>query len=211
MSEGRQSLSHALGFEGAELRELERMEDLLSVRMKEARKRHAHSLGVAGTAVRLARVYGVDTFEAASAGLLHDWDKVLPNDEVVARAIRYGTPIAGSPQLAAPLLHGPVAARELMELFPELPSCVLQAIERHTVGACDMTPLDMVVFVADAIEPGRHGSYADSLRAMIGKASLRELFFSCFSQGLVYVIQSGRYLYPTALDIYNRYALDRSA
>lgn len=75
-----------------------------------------------------------------------------------------------------------------------------------TVGACDMTPLDMVVFVADAIEPNRHGDYAHALRKMVGKSSLDELFFSCFAQGLVYVIQSGRYLYPTAITIYNHYA-----
>ena len=86
---------------------------------------------------------------------------------------------------------------------------VFQAIDRHSVGACDMTPLDMVVFVADAIEPGRHGSYADELRSMVGVSSLSELFFACFSQGLVYVIQSGRYLYPTALDIYNHYVLSK--
>lgn len=69
-----------------------------------------------------------------------------------------------------------------------------------------MTPLDMVVFVADAIEPNRHGDYAHALRKMVGKFSLDELFFSCFAQGLVYVIQSGRYLYPTAITIYNHYA-----
>ena len=75
-------------------------------------------------------------------------DKVLSSDEVVARAIRYGVDVAGSPELAAPLLYGPVAARELPELFPELPEGVFQAIDRHTVGAYDMAPLDMVVFVA---------------------------------------------------------------
>lgn len=69
-----------------------------------------------------------------------------------------------------------------------------------------MTPLDMVVFVADAIEPNRHGDYVHALRKMVGKSSLDELFFSCFAQGLVYVIQSGRYLYPTAITIYNHYA-----
>ena len=45
-----------------------------------------------------------------------------------------------------------------------------------------------------------------TLRKMVGKSSLDELFFSCFAQGLVYVIQSGRYLYPTAISIYNHYA-----
>ena len=69
-----------------------------------------------------------------------------------------------------------------------------------------MTPLDMVVFVADAIEPNRHGDYAHALRKMVGESSLDELFFSCFAQGLVYVIQTGRYLYPTAITIYNHYA-----
>ena len=209
MSREQGSVSSTLGFAENELLELERIEGLLDVRMKEARKRHAHSLGVARTADKLARCYGVNRFEAVAAGLLHDWDKVLSSDEVVARAIRYGVDVAGSPELAAPLLHGPGAARELPELFPELPASVFQAIDRHTVGACDMTPLDMVVFVADAIEPGRHGSYAVELRSMVGASSLPDLFFACFSQGLVYVIQSGRYLYPTALDIYNHYVLSK--
>ena len=70
-----------------------------------------------------------------------------------------------------------------------------------------MTPLDMVVFIADAIEPMRCGAYADDLRARVGACDLQRLFFDCFTQGLVYVMQTGRYLYPTALDIYNSYAL----
>lgn len=209
MGEEGMSVARALGFSGEELAALERIEELLRVRMKDARKRYRHSLGVSETACRLARAYEVDPFLATAAGLLHDWDKVLPDEELVSRAIRYHIDIAGSPALAAPLLHGPVAARELPELFGELPGSVFQAIARHTVGAPDMAPLDMVVFVADTIEPNRRGDYADALRAQVGEVSLTELFFACFTQGLVYVLQTGRYLYPTAIDIYNRYALAR--
>lgn len=198
-------------FTGEERALLERMEAALDARMEAARKRRVHSLGVARTSVELARVYGVEPFEAACAGLLHDWDKVLGNEDIVARACTAGIEIAGSPHLAAPLLHGPVAARDLPEVFPELSPSALQAIARHTLGACDMTPLDMVVFIADAIEPGRHGSYAEDLRARVGTSSLRDLFVATFSQGLVYVIQSGRYLYPSALTIYNHYALGLDA
>lgn len=203
------SLACSLGFTGCERTELERIEELLAVRMKDATKRHWHSLGVAKTATELAKTYQVDAYLAAAAGLLHDWDKVLPDEELVSRAIRYRIEVAGSPALAAPLLHGPVAARELPELFRELPGEVFQAIARHTVGAVDMTPLDMVVFVADAIEPGRRGDYADVLRAQVGEVSLEELFFNCFSRGLIYVLETRRYLYPTAIEIYNRYALAR--
>lgn len=184
-----------------------RIRGLLDVRMKDARKRRNHSLGVARTAASLAVAYGEDAFLAYAAGLIHDWDKVIPDDELLARAIHYGIEVAGAPALAVPLLHGPVAARELPELFPELPAPVFRAVARHTTAACDMTPLDMVVFVADAIEPGRKGDYADRLRAMAGDASLDELFFACFAQGIVYVLETRRYLYPTAIDVYNHYVL----
>lgn len=193
-------------FEGAEREQLARARELLDVRMGENRRRYQHSLGVAQTALELAETYGVNRFEAAAAGLIHDWDKVLEDDELVTRALHYGIKIAGSPAAATPLLHGPVAAYELPQLFPEFSPAVFQAVDRHTVGAVDMTPLDMVVFVADAIEPNRHGDYAVALREMVGKVSLDELSFSCFAQGLVYVIGSGRYLYPTAVTIYNHYA-----
>lgn len=185
---------------------LEQMREMLQVRMKDNTRRYEHSLGVVETAIHLAEVYGVDVFEAATAAMLHDWDKVLDDHDLLARAARYGIEVVGSPTSAVGLLHGPVAAAELPHIFPDLSDAVLQAIARHTVGACDMTPLDMVVFVADAIEPHRYGAYADELRAMVGTASLTDLFFRTFAQGLVYVISGGRYLYPTAIDIYNAYA-----
>ena len=152
-------------FEGDERALLKRIQELLDVRMKDKRKRYVHSLGVAETALHLAEVYGVDRFDAAAAGLIHDWDKVLSDDELVTRALHYGIKIAGSPSAATPLLHGPVAAYELPQLFPELSPAVFQAVDRHTVGACDMTPLDMVVFVADAIEPNRAALVASIDRA----------------------------------------------
>ena len=77
-------------FEGDERALLKRIQELLDVRMKDKRKRYVHSLGVAETALHLAEVYGVDRFDAAAAGLIHDWDKVLSDDELVARALHYG-------------------------------------------------------------------------------------------------------------------------
>lgn len=195
---------------GDQKAELERMRAMLEVRMVQKPRRYAHSLGVARMACELARVYGVDEYDAAASGLLHDWDKVLDDAELLARAARLGVRVAGSPALAVGVLHGPVAALELADDFPDISAEVLRAVERHTVGAVDMSPLDMVVFVADAIEPGRRGDYAERLRALVGEASLEELFFQTFSQGLVYVISTGRYLYPTAISIYNHYASQRS-
>ena len=183
------------------------MREMLAVRMEEVKpRRYKHSLGVARTARDLAEVYGADSFLAEAAGLVHDWDKVLDDAELLARAAQYKVSIAGSLTHSVPLLHGLVAAVELPHIFPELPDETWQAVARHTVGATDMSDLDMVVFVADAIEPMRQGAYADELRELVGEVDLAHLFFKCFSQGLSYVINSGRYLYPTAITIYNSYA-----
>ena len=185
---------------------LERMQGLLKTRMATDRHRLNHSLGVARTARKLARTYGVDPFLATAAGLIHDWDKVVPADELVARAVSYHLELGDGPSKMLSLLHGPVAARELPELFPELDQSVFQAVARHTSAATDMTPLDMVVYIADGIEPMRTGKEIEQTRKMVGEASLEELFFNCLAQSIAFVIKKRKYLYPGSLTVYNAYA-----
>ena len=118
---------------------MSRIEDAVRHRMRDRKRRLAHTLGVADTAERLALEYGADPFLARAAGLLHDWDKVLSDEELTARAASYGVRVDGSLSDCVHLLHGPVAACELPHLFPELDASVFQAVARHTVGAVDMT------------------------------------------------------------------------
>lgn len=193
-------------FDRQQLDELDRMRALLEDRMAERPRRYTHSLGVSRTAADLASIYGANEYEAAVAGLLHDWDKVVPDAELLARAASFAIPVAGSAAQAVSLLHGPVAARELPALFPEQPATVWQAVSRHTVGATDMSALDMVVFVADAIEPQRQGAYAERLRLLPSTVPLEALFFECLATSLEFVIQTGRYLYPRSVTVYNHYA-----
>ena len=74
-----------------------------------------------------------------------------------------------------------------------------------------MRPLDMIVFVADAIEPLRPSSEGiDQVRALVrAGAPLAEAYASCFCSGVEYVIRTRRYLYPKTLDIYNHLVLTR--
>ncbi|MFR7669651.1 MAG: hypothetical protein ACLU0O_01760 [Collinsella sp.] len=66
-------------------------------------------------------------------------------------ALHYGIKVAGSPSARhrCCMTVPPMSFRSFSGLSP----AVFQAVDRHTVGTCDMTPLDMVVFVADAIGP----------------------------------------------------------
>ena len=193
--------------------EIERLEHDVTVRMADVKPRRlAHSLSVARTAEDLAVAYGVDPYLARVAGILHDWDKVVPDDELVRRARALGIDYGVDVELVRPLLHGMVAARELPELYPELPPEVFQAIDRHTLGAVDMTPLDEVIFVADGIEPLRKGTIGiQETRDMVGKAPLDDVFWNAFCGGITYVVDTRRYLYPGTIDIYNKIALRRAA
>ncbi|MBR2683410.1 MAG: bis(5'-nucleosyl)-tetraphosphatase (symmetrical) YqeK [Atopobiaceae bacterium] len=192
---------------------IERLEADLNEHMRLAKpKRYAHSLSVAKTAEQMALAYDVSPFEARVAGILHDWDKVLNDEEQIARAQELGVDLGVDARLVCPLLHGMTAARALKDRYPELPDAVWQAIDRHTIGAADMTPLDMVVFVADGVEPIRKDVPAIChVRDMIeAHELLAEVFWSSFSLGVAYVIQTERYLYPGTLDIYNELVLRRA-
>lgn len=193
--------------------EIARLEADLTARMEEVKPRRlAHSLSVSRTAEQMALIYGVDPYLARVAGILHDWDKVVPNDEEIAHARAMGIDLGVDLELVQPLLHGITASRELPELYPELPKEVFQAIARHTTGHADMSPLDEVIFVADGIEPLRQGSIGIAeTRALVDRhAPLDEVYYQSFTGGIVYVLETGRYLYPGTVDIYNVLARRRS-
>lgn len=189
--------------------ELARLSAALDARLSGHRLVHSH--GVSDTAGRLAALYGVDPFRARAAGLLHDWDKKLPVDELWSKVERYGIDLHGL-QLGdahlVPLLHGWTAAASLPEEFPELPAEVFRAVDRHTVGTTDMSPLDMVVYCADLLEPTRTGDGIDALRALAGSCPLAGLFAACARHGLTSVLAAGRYLYPGGVEVWNACCAD---
>ncbi len=193
-------------FTEGERERIRALEADLSRHLAHKPRRLAHSLSVGREAERLARVYGLDPYPARIAGILHDWEKATDDADLVAIAREAGLQDGFSEDLSlvAPLLHGPMAKVTLPERYPWLTDEVLQAISRHTLGASDMSPLDMVLFVADGIEPTRGRVEAlEAQRAMVGKASLFELWWRAFRDGIAYVIDTSRHLYPKTVEIYN--------
>ena len=171
-------------------------------------KRFTHAMGVVKAADKLARTYGVDVRRARLAGLLHDWDKGYDDEGIRERAREVG--ISVDPWIfehQPRLLHGPTAAAALGRAFPQIPADVLQAIDRHTTGEVDMTPLDMVLYCADALEENRRFGRVDELRALIGKATLEELFVAVLGYWTILIIEQGRTLHPRTVVVWNAYAL----
>lgn len=188
------------------------LEEDLRKHMEAAKpRRYRHSLSVAHVAEQMALAYGVNPFDARVAGILHDWDKVLTPDEQARRAQELGIDLGVRAELVQPLLHGMTAARHLPQRYPQLSAEVWQAIDRHTLGHAQMSALDMVIFVADGIEPLRRDVDAiHETRCLVdARKPLDDVYWNSFFRGISYVIDTERYLYPGTLDIYNELVLRR--
>ena len=194
------------------------VEDVLSTAFFDARKaelekrvspkRFKHSLGVSDTCVQLAKQYDVDVKKARLAGLLHDWDKGYDDEGARARVYELGMEDELDPRVVEGMpgtLHGITAARALGNEFPAIPADVLQAISRHTTAALDMSPLDMVLYIADAIEPNRQFGRIDELRAHVGKATLEELYFETYEYWVFLLFERRKPLHPDTITIWNDY------
>lgn len=117
--------------------------------------RYIHTLGVAYTAASLAMRFGEDYVKAEIAGLLHDCAKEYSAKELLKMAEEYDIPVSDAERAAPQVLHavlGPYVARKKYGVKdPE----ILSAIRWHTTGKAEMTKLELIVFIADYIEPNR--------------------------------------------------------
>ena len=168
-------------------------------------KRFAHSISVGHCAETLAQVYGADMFSARVAGILHDWEKLLPDAETIELAERFRIQTEAPYQKIVGLLHGPLAAKTLPAIYPWLSEQILSAIQKHTAGDRQMSKLDKILYVADLIEPLRPDFEAvvTAREVYLQGGSLDELYESAFCGVMRYVISSRSYLYPNSIALYN--------
>ncbi|MGN0035036.1 MAG: bis(5'-nucleosyl)-tetraphosphatase (symmetrical) YqeK [Coriobacteriales bacterium] len=182
---------------------IERAEQAVSRRL--SGHRLEHSFGVARTARHLAEVYGgCEASHAYLAGLLHDWDKKVPKDRIVARARELGVELSDEMVATPSVLHGVTAAAALPREFGPVPDDVLRAIARHTVPVADMTPLDEIVYVSDKIEPGRPAEHTKAVRDLVGDKSLHEVYLVTFASSIVWLFETRRPVFLEAVRVWNQ-------
>ena len=116
-------------------------------------ERYEHSKGVEELAVRLAEKWGADARKARLAGLLHDSAKNADKESnrLIIEKIGADEAIKTSPSL----WHGPVGAYLLKEDYGVDDAEIYDAVYYHTVGKAKMSLLTKIIYVADALEPGR--------------------------------------------------------
>ena len=117
--------------------------------------RYAHSVRVARLADRLAQRHGADAGRARIAGMLHDLARLWTAQRILAECAKRRMEIDAFEQRNPVVLHARLGAELARERFGVEDGAVLDAIRKHTCAAAGMSMLDTILYLADALEPGR--------------------------------------------------------
>jgi len=175
-----------------------------------SQKRLQHSIGVSKTAELLAERFGCDMEKAKLAGIFHDLAREFPKKELLPRAQAFGIVVNDIEQAEPVLLHAPLAAKMVQSEFGIDDVEILQAIQFHTVAGVDMTKLDKIIYVADAIEPNRTFRGVDELREM-AQHDLDAVMLAVLEQSICYIVEAGGLLHPATVAARNQMLLQKMA
>jgi predicted HD superfamily hydrolase involved in NAD metabolism len=160
-------------------------------------KRYGHTVRVADTAESLARKHGLDPVQTRLAALLHDAARETEPDEFLRLAKEWNLSV-GEPERQSPkLLHGPVAAELARRELGVADEEVLAAIRVHTIGAAQMGPLALALYVADKIEPARDYPSVGKIRDL-ASSDLREAAAESLRRVIAHNEERGRSVHPAS-------------
>ena len=163
-----------------------------------SKKRYLHSVGVMETASQLAVRFGGNCLKASLAGLLHDVMREKSEEELLALAAQHHIPVDPLEKKVPVLLHGPVAACILAGSYGIDDEEIRQAVYWHTSGCAGMTQLAKMVFIADAIEPGRDYEGVSEMRRLAQEDLTKTMLFVLKNQ-LEYQRSTGKTPHPQSV------------
>ncbi|MDD7408938.1 MAG: bis(5'-nucleosyl)-tetraphosphatase (symmetrical) YqeK [Anaerovoracaceae bacterium] len=168
---------------------IKKLDEFIKVRLHE--KRYRHTMGVVETATALADRYGADPDKTYIAALFHDACKNLDIEEMNSLVEKYHLDevYIDKPQLA----HSKLAAEILQDKFGITDQDIINAVSYHTTGRANMSLLEKIIFVADAVEPNRTYPEAKTLNKLAFE-DIDRAGYEISSRTINRVEESGMYL-----------------
>lgn len=168
-------------------------------------ERFAHTVAVARLAESLARRWNQDAGKARLAGLLHDCGRSVPVPKMAAYARKRALSVPHKEDIIRRhplLLHAYIGEDLARRRFGVTDPHILSAIGKHTLGAKTMSPLDRLLYVADATSQDRAYPGVKALRVLAFR-DLDKAFRACVKNKLDHARASGGWLHPTTLTLWN--------
>ncbi|RKQ37850.1 bis(5'-nucleosyl)-tetraphosphatase (symmetrical) YqeK [Oceanobacillus halophilus] len=164
-------------------------------------KRFEHTLRVRDTAVKLAEKYGESKLKAELAAVFHDYCKYRSLDEM-ERIIKMDPLPKDLLKFHHELWHGPVASILIEKEYGIKDNDVQRAIYYHTTGRANMSKLEMIIFLADYIEPGREFPGLQEVRE-VAETNLVHACWMTSKNMISFLMSKNAIIYPDTFYAYN--------
>ena len=127
------------------------------VKSKMSLKRFTHTLGVVEMSEKLAKIYNANIEKCKVAALLHDICKEM-DMEYIKNICKnnFMNELSEEDLENNEILHGFAGSYYVKTELGINDKEILNAIKYHTIGAKNMTLVEKIVYIADAIEYGRN-------------------------------------------------------
>lgn len=168
-------------------------------------ERYIHSIGVMESAVELAQLFKLDVEKARLAGLLHDCAKCFPNEKLLDVIHKNIPDVQDCELLNYKTLHAPVSAFLAENQFNVKDNEILDAIRWHTLGRCEMTDFEKIIFLADKIEARtRDVDFRNECLELLKEDSgLDKALFKCFEATIKSLVDRRLAICHITIDVYN--------
>ena len=168
-------------------------------------EKYLHSLGTAQACVAIAEKVGYDVEKAYLAGLVHDCAKGMGFEELLNYCHNSNIEFEDGELENYKVLHAPVGKIIACEKFGIEDVEILDAIRWHTLGKCDMSLLEKIVFLADKIEPETRGrdEYERRLKNVDLPMGLDREIFECYAYTIKSLVDRNLKICSKTVDVYN--------
>lgn len=141
---------------------IEEYKEILKSKLSE--KRYNHCINVSKKAVELSLKYGVNEQHAMIAGLLHDITKELSEEEHIKIFREGNINLEEIYNTNLKLWHAKSAAVYVNKHLGISDEDILNAIKYHTTGRKNMSTLEKIIYISDAISEERTYNDVDKVR-----------------------------------------------
>lgn len=160
-------------------------------------------MSVAELGEKLASRQGVSVEKAYVAGLVHDYAKELPKEQLL-NIVGSHRKIDRVEESHAHILHGEAASYLLPEALGIRDADILEAARFHTLAGPSMGKLAKIIYISDYLEPTRSFAEALRLRPMLrAQFDLDEVYRACLLSKLQEVVRRGLPLPPQTVAAWN--------
>lgn len=170
-------------------------------------KRFNHMEEVVKMALYLNERFGflVDEEKIKIAGILHDYAKTMSFEESTKYLEKYLTLVELVKAKRSPaVIHSIVGYYLVQEELGIKDKEILKAILNHTTGDTNMSKLEELIFVADAIEDTRTYAGVEQIREAVYKDFYKGMLYM-MEQTLLHLQEKGWYINPKTIETYEYY------